>query len=132
MSKITTGEMFAEWQAMNAKLNEQIEKQIEIIDKQQLVADKLSSSLSVSVGNFPTKQSVSDVDAKTELELIKNQQAQILARLDQPIPTQVTGSNTEFVRLSTAPRPQGKEGNSLFLYDTRQVLLHDGTDWREI
>lgn len=40
---------------------------------------------------LPTK----DADLKTELELIKAQQKQILERLDNPINTQLTGSNVE-------------------------------------
>jgi hypothetical protein len=36
-----------------------------------------------------------------------------------------------FVRLSTEPRPSGREGDTLLLYDTKQVFIHDGTDWRE-
>jgi len=36
-----------------------------------------------------------------------------------------------FVRLSTEPRPSGSEGDILLLYDTKQVFIHDGTDWRE-
>ena len=36
-----------------------------------------------------------------------------------------------FVRLSTESRPSGSEGDTLLLYDTKQVFIHDGTDWRE-
>lgn len=36
-----------------------------------------------------------------------------------------------FVRLSTQPKPPGKEGDTLLLYDTKQVFVHDGIDWRE-
>ena len=36
-----------------------------------------------------------------------------------------------FVRLSTEPKPSGSEGDTLLLYDTKQVFIHDGTDWRE-
>ena len=38
---------------------------------------------------------VQDVGVKTELELIKQQQQQILERLDNPIDTQLTGSKVE-------------------------------------
>lgn len=53
---------------------------------------------------------------------------------DGSINTRLTGSNVEktFVRESTEPRPVGNEGDRLFLWDTRQVFLHDGTDWREV
>jgi len=37
-----------------------------------------------------------------------------------------------YVRLSSASRPIGKEGDTLLLYDTKQVFVHDGTDWREL
>src|SRR5699024_5945244 len=38
---------------------------------------------------------VRDIDVKAELELIKDQQAEILAKLSEPIDTQLTGSNVE-------------------------------------
>ena len=38
---------------------------------------------------------VRDIDVKVELELIKDQQAEILARLDEPIDTQLTGSSVD-------------------------------------
>lgn len=38
---------------------------------------------------------VRDIDLKVELELIKDQQAEILARLDEPIDTQLTGSSVD-------------------------------------
>lgn len=41
---------------------------------------------------------IKDVDVKAELELIKIEQKKILARLDEPIPTQVTGSNVELIK----------------------------------
>jgi len=46
-----------------------------------------------------------------------------------PATTQLTGS---FVRESTEPFPQGVEGNDLLLWDTGQVFVHDGTEWREL
>lgn len=45
-------------------------------------------------------------------------------------PWPVTLSGT-FVRLSTQEKPTGKEGDILLLYDTKQVFVHDGADWRE-
>ena len=36
-----------------------------------------------------------------------------------------------FVRLSTQQKPTGKEGDTLLLYDTKQVFVHDGAEWRE-
>lgn len=58
---------------------------------------------SIEVINLPSTQNVKDTDVKAELELIKAQQAsliasnqQILDRLDDPIDTQVTGSNDEY------------------------------------
>src|SRR5690606_16577447 len=41
------------------------------------------------------KLQVADVDVKAELEQIKQQQQQILQRLNQPIDTQLTGSYVE-------------------------------------
>ena len=37
----------------------------------------------------------------------------------------------KFVRLSTEQKPTGKEGDTLLLYDTKQVFVHDGAEWRE-
>jgi len=48
---------------------------------------------------------------------------------DGSVPVELTGS---FVRKSTDPFPEGKEGDSLYLWDTKQVFLHDGTTWREL
>lgn len=47
---------------------------------------------------------------------------------DGNLKVQVSGT---FVRLSTEPKPSGSEGDSLLLYDTKQVFIHDGADWRE-
>lgn len=48
----------------------------------------------------------------------------------RPLPVQVVSGS--FVRQSTAPRPTGKEGDSLYLWDTKQAFVHDGTQWREV
>lgn len=45
MSQITTGQLFAEWQQMNQKLLTQIEKQDEIIAKQQALIDRFNSPI---------------------------------------------------------------------------------------
>ena len=37
-----------------------------------------------------------------------------------------------YVRRSTDPKPQGEEGNTLYLWDTKEAFIHDGTDWREV
>jgi len=66
---------------------------------------------------------------QSELALIKGELAAIKANQtsgDQKV--QLSGT---FVRLSTEPRPSGSEGDTLLLYDTKQVFIHDGTDWRE-
>ena len=49
--------------------------------------------------NLPEIQKVQDEYVKAELESIKQTQQQILQRLNQPINTQLTGSNTEYVFL---------------------------------
>ena len=79
---------------------------------------------------------VKDVAVKSELEAIKQSVADnkatndlILARLDGTLDTQLTGSN---VAHSDDEKPEGRMGDSLFLWNTRQVFLHDGTDWREV
>jgi len=43
---------------------------------------------------------------------------------------QVTLSG-RIVAKSTDPKPPGKNGDILIWWDTKQVWLHDGTDWRE-
>jgi hypothetical protein len=48
---------------------------------------------------------------------------------DGNVKSQLTGS---FVRESTEPFPQGGEGKDLLLWDTGQVFVHDGTEWREL
>lgn len=50
----------------------------------------------ISSGN---KMPVADADVKTELEEIKQQQAQILQRLDDGVDTRLTGSNVEYKHL---------------------------------
>lgn len=47
------------------------------------------------VANFPELQNVKDAGALAELELIKQQQSEILQRLNQPIDTQLSGSNVD-------------------------------------
>ena len=49
-------------------------------------------------------------------------------KLDAGVSVSINGT---FVRLSTEPKPSGREGDTLLLYDTKQVFIHDGTDWRE-
>lgn len=62
MAKITTGELFAEWQAINSKLLTQIDKQDEIITKQQGIIDRLGEPIdtrlteSVVEEPIPTKE----------------------------------------------------------------------------
>lgn len=45
MSKITTGELYQEWQDINSKLLTQIEKQDEIITNQQGIIDRLNGPI---------------------------------------------------------------------------------------
>lgn len=56
---------------------------------------------------------------------------QFTSSAENPIHT-VTELKGSYVRQSTAPRPSGKEGDRLFLWDTREVFLHDGTEWRDV
>ena len=35
------------------------------------------------------------------------------------------------VAQSTDPKPAGKNGDVLLVWDTKQVFVHDGTEWRE-
>jgi len=99
----------------------------------------MSRSKYVSVGNtgglildskyddFATNAKLGDL--QTELNLIKTELGTIKAnQLSGEQKVQLSGT---FVRLSTEPRPSGREGDTLLLYDTKQVFIHDGTDWRE-
>jgi hypothetical protein len=68
-------------------------------------------------------------DLKSELALVKAELQAIKAnQLSGDQKVQLSGT---FVRHSTEPKPSGSEGDSLLLYDTKQVFIHDGTDWRE-
>jgi hypothetical protein len=48
---------------------------------------------------------------------------------NNPLPTQVTGN---YVRKASDPKPQGKEGDTLYLWDTKEAYIHDGTTWRSV
>lgn len=61
--------------------------------------------------NLPEIQKVQDEYVKAELESIKQTQQQILQRLNQPIDTQLTGSNTVYILF-----------DALALTDTNRVL----------
>ena len=57
----------------------------------------------------------------------------------KPMPkVMVVGENGEttqpstFVRKSTDTKPTGTEGASLYLWDTKEAFIHDGTEWREL
>lgn len=54
--------------------------------------------------------------------------AQLTGSKVEYLPTKNAG---EFVRKSTQEKPDGQENDRLFFWDTRQIFLHDGTDWRE-
>lgn len=45
----------------------------------------------------------------------------------KPLMVQVAGTH---VKRSTDPRPQGKEGDTLYLWDTKEAFIHDGAEWR--
>ena len=85
---------------------------------------------------FPVKSigdsNVKDAAVKAELESIKATQEAILSKLDSGVNTQLTGSKDEYVRESTDEKPAGKENDTLFLWDTGEVFLHDGTEWRGV
>src|SRR5690625_941154 len=74
------------------------------------------------------KLQVADADLKTQLEAIKAQQAQILQRLDEPIPTQLTGS---IVIESTEEKPTDgiRNGTDLLEVDTGRVFVFYNGDW---
>lgn len=75
------------------------------------------------------KLNVRDVDVKAELELMKQQQQQILDRLNQPVQTELTGS---YVGYSNDTKPTGKKGETFLELDTLDVYVNDGTEWVKI
>jgi hypothetical protein len=86
------------------------------------------------VANFPELQNVKDADVKTELELIKQQQSEILQRLNQPIDTQVTGSYPEYRIMSDEDFPEALEdekGATLIVMDTGDIYMNHGGTWGE-
>uniref|UniRef100_UPI00240943AF hypothetical protein n=1 Tax=Gracilibacillus dipsosauri TaxID=178340 RepID=UPI00240943AF len=77
---------------------------------------------------FPTV----DKDVKEELALIKQQQAEILERLNGTFDTQVTGSYPEYRILSTDTFPEAKadeKGALLLIMDTGEVYFNHGGTW---
>lgn len=88
-NRITTGQMYSEWQSMNQKLNE-----LKTITQGNKVVFPDTQKVQITNPmNLPTDYPDSAV--KAELELIKAQQKQILDRLDGEFRTQVTGSLVE-------------------------------------
>lgn len=82
------------------------------------------SSQQTEITNLP--ENYPDLAVKEELEEVK---AELQSLKEHTFNTQLTGSNVEH---SDNPKPQGQMGDTLFLWDTRQVFLHDGTEWREV
>lgn len=44
----------------------------------------------------------------------------------------ITDAPKSYVKKSTDTKPTGQEGDSLYLWDTKAVFIHDGIDWREM
>lgn len=79
---------------------------------------------------------VNTADIKAKLEMVQSELALVKAELQEIKANQLSGDQKvqlsgTFVRRSTQPKPTGREGDSLLLWDTKQVFVHDGTDWRE-
>lgn len=70
------------------------------------------------------KLQVADTDVKAELEQIKQQQQQILQRLNQPIDTQLTGSNLGYTVVTNQVVPAGSTylSNDIVFKGTRLAL----------
>ena len=98
--------------------------------KVEVTNQKATQSVDGTVGinNFPTDQKVSDSDLLAKLTELDSKMNGIIDG-STPASSQLVGS---YVAKSTEIKPAGENGNSLFLWDTSQVFLHDGTEWREI
>ena len=73
------------------------------------------------------KLNVRDVDVKAELELIKQQQQQILQRLDSPIETELTGSNVAIIKTggtSSGASATREQGNFHDRIEAESVVVH--------
>ncbi|MCU7525661.1 MAG: hypothetical protein HF308_14380 [Ignavibacteria bacterium] len=46
--------------------------------------------------------------------------------------SKVAFNSGQYVRKSTDPKPTGKEGDSLYLWDTKESFINDGIDWRAL
>lgn len=47
----------------------------------------------------------------------------------KPLSVQLAGNH---VKKSTDPKPAGKEGDTLYHWDTGNAFIHDGAEWRPI
>lgn len=114
--------------------------------QQEQIDDKIQQLVSgqgvTTVENFPETQAVSgsvevtnqpedfpDSAVRSELESIKQTQAEILDRLDGTFDTQLTGSNTEYVGYSDETKPVGEKRDSFLELDTKDLYIHDGNNW---
>lgn len=52
---------------------------------------------------------------------------------DKPMPkVSAQAQYTSYVRKAADPFPVGKEGDSLYLWDTKVSYINDGTTWRQL
>jgi hypothetical protein len=59
------------------------------------------------------------------------QAMEIDTKTDKPMP-KVAIESGNYVRKSTDPRPIGNEGDTLYLWDTKESFISDGIDWRAL
>lgn len=132
MDKITTGQMYAEWKLINEKLQEQINEQDSAIKNQQKIINRFETPISTEVfGKVEVTNeqlSLLVIDILTKLESVEDKISSINKRLDEGLNVSTTDN---FVIESTSDRPEGKMGNTLIIWDTEEVLIHDGVDWRD-
>ena len=130
-SSLPAGAATAERQeAARALLDSLNKKDLATSAKQEALA-ALVGTLSAAAVSDPTKSGAVIALLKGVLSRLQAVEGKIdgITTEDGNVKTQLTGS---FVRESTEPFPQGGEGKDLLLWDTGQVFVHDGTEWREL
>ncbi len=88
MAQITTGQLYQEWKDINTKLLTQIDKQNEIITKQQALIDRFDQPISTQV----TGSNVVKVDTLVNAETVDG---------EGDLRTEITATNESYIMLLT-------------------------------
>ena len=92
----------------------------ESLAQEDFATEATLAALLSAVGNLATEATLSGV--KSAVDTLAGTVA------DGAQKVQLQG---QIVAKSTDPKPPGQNGDILIWWDTKQVWLHDGTDWRE-